>query len=188
MDNRLIEQELKKYFLLSEYSYFLGEEEGENTPDTEETEEIDIDTTSDETTNKMVGEDEIEVDVTELVNNTNKAIDVSNKLSDKTDQLLNKISQLEKSTEKMDLLYDKINNLEKEIAERNPKPLEKLELRVKDSYPFNIKLSDFWETKKDRYDISDSDEEKEYILTKDEADREYSEPQIKKTFTVTKEI
>ena len=65
-------------------------------------------------------------------------------------------------------------------------PEEKLELRSLDSYPFNMKLTDYWEEKaaKDKnYKITNGEEmEKEYVLSPDEIDDSYSEEVVKSSF------
>jgi hypothetical protein len=93
-------------------------------------------------------EDDIEIDVTSLVDGTEdakkaaiKAMKVSKNSSEK---LMDKLSDLEARLTRMDSVADKIENLEKEIVKRNPTPVEKLEMRSLSSYPYNIKLSDYW--------------------------------------------
>jgi hypothetical protein len=69
----------------------------------------------------------------------------------------------------MDTIASKISKLEQDIKT----PEEKLELRSLDSYPFNMKLTDYWEEKaaKDKnYRISSGEsfedgEKKEYVIT-----------------------
>ena len=58
-------------------------------------------------------------------------------------------------------------------------PEEKLELRSLDSYPFNQKLSDFFEDKEEDLEKTGKNE---YILTSDEIE-DYSPSEIKKTFS-----
>ena len=129
-------------------------------------------------------EDEVEVDVTSLVDGAKeakiaaiKAMKVSKNTGE---ELMGKLSDLEARLAKMDSVANKIENLEKEIVKRNPTPVEKLEMRSLDSYPYNIKLSDYWADKKGAYDVTDK--EKEYVLTNDDIDSDFSYSQIKDTF------
>ena len=135
-------------------------------------------------------EDEVEVDVTSLVNGADeakKAAIKAMKVSKETgDDLMDKLSDLEARLTRMDSVANKIENLEKEIIKRNPTPIEKLEMRSLSSYPYNVKLSDYWSDKEGQYDVMD-DKEKEYVLTKDDVDNEYSYSQIKDTFDKTSE-
>jgi hypothetical protein len=130
-------------------------------------------------------EDDIEIDVTSLVDGTEdakkaaiKAMKVSKNSSEK---LMDKLSDLEARLTRMDSVADKIENLEKEIVKRNPTPVEKLEMRSLSSYPYNIKLSDYWSEKEGPYDVMDK-KEKEYVLTNDDIDSNYNYSQIKDTF------
>lgn len=129
-------------------------------------------------------EEDIEVDVTSLVKGSKdakkaaiKAMKVSR---DTGEELMGKLSDLEARLAKMDSVASKIENLEKEIVKRNPTPVEKLEMRSLSSYPYNIKLSDYWSEKEGSYDVTDK--EKEYVLTDDDIDSDYSYSQIKDTF------
>ena len=54
---------------------------------------------------------------------------------------LGKLGDLESQVSGMDKVIDKIENLEKEIEERNPTPVEKLEMRSMDSFPYSITLN-----------------------------------------------
>ena len=130
-------------------------------------------------------EDEVEVDVTSLVKGSEdakKAAITAMKVSKETgDDLMNKLSDLEAKLSRMDSVANKIENLEKELVKRNPTPVEKLEMRSLSSYPYNIKLSDYWSDKEGQYDVMDK-EPKEYVLTKDDVDNEFSYSQIKDTF------
>jgi hypothetical protein len=66
----------------------------------------------------------------------------------------------------MDSLMSKLNSLEMKIEKyRDKTPQEKLELRTYDSYPFNQKLSDFFEDKKDEMEKTGKND---YVLTTDD--------------------
>lgn len=130
-------------------------------------------------------EDEVEVDVTSLVKGAddakNAAIKAMKVSKETGDGLMDKLSDLEAKLARMDSVANKIENLEKELVKRNPTPVEKLEMRSLSSYPYNIKLSDYWSDKEGQYDVMNK-EPKEYVLTKDDVDNEFSYSQIKDTF------
>ena len=94
---------------------------------------------------------------------------------------MTKLSDLEGKVGDMDQVISKISSLETEMKERIPTPKEKLELRSLDSYPYNVKLTDFWEDK----GMLDNEEEKEdgeYTLTDDDIKGDYNEIDIKDSF------
>jgi len=87
------------------------------------------------------------------------------------------LSSLSDQVSGMDQVIGKIENLEKEIEKRNPTPVEKLEMRSMDSFPYSIKLTDYWQDK-EGYDVN---EEEDYTLTQQEVD-DYSETEIEDSF------
>lgn len=70
-----------------------------------------------------------------MQNNANTKNDVSNQVGDMKQQ------------------YEKdMNELKREIQKRNPTPIEQIQLRSMSSFPYNVKLSDFWQaTDQDKY-------------------------------------
>ena len=79
----------------------------------------------------------------------------------------------------MDNLVNKLNDIEAKLEKFRPKSAEeKLDLRTIDSGPFNKKLSDFFDDKKEDWEKSGKHE---YILTSDEVE-DISPAEIKKTF------
>ena len=143
------------------------------------------------------GEEVEEIDVTAIVNKSDEAKDLAQQavnVGTENGQFLksltDKLSNLENQLSKMDNIASKITKLEKDVKS----PEEQLELRSLDSYPFNMKLSDYWQekSKDDRYRISTGEEvsdgqTKEYVLTPEELDNSYSEDEIKNSFNPTKE-
>tara|TARA_R110000796_G_scaffold40062_6_gene99414 strand:+ start:10790 stop:11578 length:789 start_codon:yes stop_codon:yes gene_type:complete len=131
-------------------------------------------------------EDEVELDVTELVQGTEAAKQSADLANQKISALLAKFDELTGSLDKMSAINDKIDGLEQEIEKRNPLPEEKLEMRSKDSYPYNLKLTDYWDNKQGHYDAmnggEDKKEQQEYVLTQDEVDTDYNSIEIKDTF------
>jgi pyruvate/2-oxoglutarate dehydrogenase complex dihydrolipoamide acyltransferase (E2) component len=128
-------------------------------------------------------EDEVEVDVTALVKSSEESAQAAKKASLHSAMLMNKLSDLEARIAKMDSISHKIENLEKEIVKRNPTPVEKLEMRSLDSYPYSQKLSDYWASKEGPYDVMNN-KPKEYILTKDDVNSSFSDASVQKSFNV----
>jgi hypothetical protein len=127
--------------------------------------------------------DEVELDVTELVKGSEAAKQSADSANSKIDQLMGMVDKLENQLTSMSAISDKIEGLEKEIERRNPTPKEKLEMRSLDSYPYSVKLSDFWADKGDRYDTgSESEKPEEYVLTQKDVDDSYSESNVEDTF------
>lgn len=132
----------------------------------------------------MGGETE-EIDVTSIVTGTEEAKNAAENASNTSEMLLQKLADLEVRLGNMDKVTAKIDELEKEIVKRNPTPVEKLEMRSLDSYPFNQKLTDYWAEKEGPYDVMNTDKEKEeYVLTHDDIDSEYNDIDVKKSFDV----
>jgi hypothetical protein len=141
------------------------------------------DTSADTTDAGDTGEEEVDVDVTQLVKGSEEAKNAASDASQKTSELLAKFSELEQRVSAMDSITSKINDLEKEIVKRNPTPVEKLEMRSMSSFPYNIKLTDYWKDV-DGYDATGEEKPQEYVLTKDEVDSGAMSGDIKKTFDV----
>jgi len=104
-----------------------------------------------------------ELDVTELVTSQKN---VEQRQEEYFDTLFNQLSTLEKKLGEMDQIMGKLNSLENKIERyREKTPQEKLELRAYDSYPFNQKLSDFFQDKKEEMELTGKHD---YVLTSDE--------------------
>lgn len=149
-------------------------------------------TASDELEDEGEGEVE-EIDVTAIVGKSEeakdlaqKAVTVGEKNTEFLQSLTDKLNNLESSLSKMDTIATKIDKLEQEVKT----PEEKLELRSLDSYPFNMKLTDYWEEKasKDKnYRISGGEEvsngeEKEYVIKPEDIDN-FNDNDIEKSFS-----
>jgi hypothetical protein len=126
--------------------------------------------------------DEVEVDVTQIVKGSEEAKKAADLSFLKTSELLSKFNDLEQRVAAMDSISSKIDTLEKEIVKRNPTPVEKLEMRSMSSFPYNIKLTDYWKDV-DGYDTG-VEEPKEFVLTKDDVDTGYTDASIKNTFNI----
>lgn len=117
-----------------------------------------------------------ELDVTELVSAQKN---IENKQEEYFDNLFGYLQNLETKLSDMDNLVNKLNDIEAKLEKFRPKSAEeKLELRTIDSGPFNKKLSDFFDDKKEDWEKSGKHE---YILTSDEVE-DISPAEIKKTF------
>ena len=117
-----------------------------------------------------------ELDVTDLVT-SQKSIET--KQGEYFDNLFGQINRLETKLSEMDKIFDKLTSMERTIEKyREKTPEEKLELRTYDSYPFNQKLSDFFDDKKVEMEKSGKNE---YVLTTDDI-TEINPDEIKNTF------
>jgi hypothetical protein len=132
-------------------------------------------------------EDEVELDVTDLVDSTDEAKSAAYKASKNTKLLMKKLEDLESRIASMDAVSGKIEALEKEIIKRNPTNVEKLEMQSLHSGPYTQKLTDYWADKHGAYDVMGNDKKEEYVLDKDTIDSDYSEGDIKQSFAVKPE-
>jgi hypothetical protein len=129
--------------------------------------------------------DATEVDVTSLVKGSEEAKHSADVASHNTELLLQKLTNLEASTAKMAAMSAKIDSLEQEIVKRNPTPVEKLEMRSLSSYPYSQKLTDYWADKEGPYDVMNTEKKpEEYVLKQSDIDADYSDGEIKKSFSV----
>lgn len=129
--------------------------------------------------------DDVEIDVTSLVKGSEDAKHSADMATHNTEMLLQKLGNLEQRMNSMVAISAKIEDLEKEVIKRNPTPVEKLEMRSFDSYPFNQKLTDYWADKEGAYDVMGKNKKpKEYVLTKTDIDSDYTDNNIMKSFAV----
>lgn len=147
-------------------------------PDTGESPEVEP-TESDDTTE--------EIDITDLVNMTKsikKQLDTAGSQQDtgateKMDALFSKLAELEGKLGEMDNVLAKIDQLGAQIQDVKPKtPVEKLEMRSLDSYPFSKKPDEFFQEKQDEMKRSGKNE---YVLTKGDVEN-YGKYDVMKSF------
>jgi hypothetical protein len=127
-----------------------------------------------------------EVDVTDLVNMTkNIKNDLENTKGEnstviqKMDDVFSRLGELEQKLSQMDSILVKIDQLGSQIQNiKEPTPVEKLEMRSLDSYPFNQKPQEFFANKQGEMRASGKNE---YVLTKSDVEN-YSQDEIEKTF------
>ena len=135
------------------------------------------------------GEDEEveEIDVTAIVSKSDEAktsADLAVQSSQETNtyvkDLMDKFANLEAQLGKMDTIMSKVSKIE----DTNQTPNEKLEMRSLDSFPYSMKLTDYWSDKvsdpTNNYDATENDEEV-FELTKDDLE-DYNELDIKNSF------
>jgi hypothetical protein len=156
-----------------------GTEETDPFADAGEGAEVEDEFASDD----MGGEETVEVDVTDIVDKTEETKTSVDGINTKMDELLGKLSDLESQVGGMDQVIGKIDDLEKEIEKRNPTPVERLEMRSMDSFPYSVSLTDFW-SDKEGYEATE--EETEYTLTQSDVDN-YDKKEIRDSFTSNNE-
>jgi hypothetical protein len=136
-----------------------------------------------------VDEDVEEIDVTDLVNNTEEVGDTVDKFAKQLTDIESRFSELSGQLSRMDMVFQKIDNIEMEIEKMiPPTPVEKMELRSLDSFPYNQRLDDYFEQKKGEYkrlrgvdlDVKPQ-QEKEYTLTVGDTE-EWDDNSIGKSF------
>ena len=122
------------------------------------------------------GDETEEIDITDLVTTQQ---DIKTKQEEFMDSLFTKLDDLQSKLSHMDQIMDKINSLENKYDKyREKTPEEKLMLRSLDSYPYNQKLTDFFDDKKGEMEETGKNE---YVLTSDEVEN-FSPNEIKDTF------
>lgn len=143
--------------------------EGAATPPAPPPQPIDVDADPDvekidsEGKSQEEGADTEELDITELVDSQKN---IEQKQEEYFNNLFGQLSSLESKLKEMDGIMNKLNSLEMKIEKyREKTPQERLELRTYDSYPFNQKLSDFFEDKKEEMEKTGKHD---YVLTADE--------------------
>ena len=135
----------------------------------------------DEFVEEPVGEETVEVDVTDIVDKAEETRSEIEGITSKMEELMGNLEDLSTKVTGMDQVIDKIDNLEKEIEKRNPTPVERLEMRSMDSFPYSIKLTDFWSDKEGYNTGEEEAPQEDYTLTQKDVD-EYSETDIKDSF------
>jgi len=119
-----------------------------------------------------------EIDITDLVTTQQE---IKKKQDEVMDGIFSKLDDLQSKLENIDQLMNKIDSLENKFDKyRDKTPEEKLMLRSLDSYPYNQKLTDFFNDKEPEMEKSGKNE---YVLTSDEVEN-FSPNEIKKTFNI----
>jgi hypothetical protein len=154
----------------------------DTTEGTEIPEPIDVETDPDveEVDTEKEGEEEEteEIDITDLVTTQQE---IKDKQETFMDDMIAKLDDLQSKLVNMDQILNKIDSLETKFDRyREKTPEEKLMLRSLDSYPYNQKLTDFFDDKKQEMEKTGKNE---YVLTSDEVEN-FSPNEIKKTFNI----
>jgi len=143
----------------------------ENDPDVEEV-------GGEDSEDKGGDEDTEEIDITDLITAQQE---IKAKQDEFMDGIFSKLDDLTSKLENMDQILNKIDSLENKFDKyREKTPEEKLMLRSLDSYPYNQKLTDFFDDKKGEMEETGKNE---YVLTSDEV-QNFSPGEIKKTFNI----
>lgn len=131
-----------------------------------------------------------EVDITDLVNmtqNIKNDLDASKTDNDqvmgKMGDLFSKLDDLESKLSQMDNVITKIDGLESKVEDmKEPTPIERLEMRSLDSYPFNQNPSEFFSQK--QLDMKKSGKN-EYVITKQDV-ADYNPGEMRDSFNQQK--
>jgi hypothetical protein len=130
----------------------------ENDPDVEK---IDDEGNSEKSSDE--GNESEELDITDLVDSQKN---IETKQEEYFTNLFGQLDNLQSKLGEMDNIMNKLNNLEAKIEKyREKTPQEKLELRTYDSYPFNQKLSQFFDDKSEEMEKTGKND---YVLTSDD--------------------
>jgi len=140
--------------------------------------ETEVDPAADDTTE--------EIDITDLVNmvkDVKKQMDNTQEQNpaeiQKMDDIFGKLGELEGKLGEMDSVLAKIDQLGAQIEDsKPPTPVEKLEMRSLDSYPFNQKPDEFFQDKQEEMKKSGKNE---YVLTKGDVEN-YGKYDMMKSF------
>ena len=108
-------------------------------------------------------------DLTDSQEETEKKVD---SLMSKFDKLFQMIGSFE---EKINQSDENINALKQEIEKRNPTQIEKMSMRSKGGYPFNVSPDEYWADKEETSNYSTEDDENgvnqsQYQITKNDVD------------------
>jgi hypothetical protein len=179
---------------------------GEGEEETEETETEEVEDEGDEfgTADEFSAADELEteddgteeIDVTDIVKRADdakgsaeRAVTAAEQGKNMIQDLMTKFDSLQQSLSKIDMVANELNIIKSDLQSQRPK--EKLELRSLDSYPFNVKLTDYWDDEKlkDNYEITSRNPDgksqdgstKVWKLNPDDV-KDYSATDIKKSF------
>lgn len=145
-----------------------------------------------ETDNQLTDDGTEEIDVTQLVEKQNELVaqfsELQNSLSSitqSTDQITQQISKELSSIKSYfnDEFKSKFDEIKKELIVRNPTPKEDLTLRSLDSYPYNIKVSEYFT---DYADQKKRDREN-FVLNLNNSQKKEEEDNQKKDFVLTKD-
>lgn len=152
-------------------------------PDTNDNvvgDETDGDFDGAEDVSEMQPDDEV-IDISDLTDSQEDTEEEVRKLGGKFGALLKRIDKFAKMVQDTD---NKIKDLKSEIEKRNPTPIEKLEMRSMDSYPYNIKPSDYWKEKEKKSDYRVMpDDKEEYTITQNDLNSGFDPKALSDSFS-----
>lgn len=136
-------------------------------------------------------EDDEVIDVDDL---TDSQEDTEKKVDKLTHKFRNLMSKMDDILSAIDANNEHIDALQADMEKRNPTPVEKLTLRSKDSYPFNVSPEQYWGEKEESSNYSTENDEngaddEVYKITKSDVDNISNWQDIYKTMqesTLTK--
>lgn len=141
-------------------------------------------------------EDEDVIDVDDITNAQEKTNDKVNSVGRDLGKVDGRIEKLINAVDKLETMFDKNNHdildLKREFEKRNPTETERLNLRSLDSYPYNVRPSDYWEQKAKTSNYSayaDNNEPTtdEYVITNNDVD-DFNEREIADSFTIDDDL
>lgn len=127
---------------------------------------------------------EVEVDITDLVNSTKDTKDKIDGTNELLNSLISKFDELETKMTSFDEILNRIDKIEQDFEKRLPTPVERLEMRSMDSYPYSVKLTDFWSEEVADIDGEEKNNGEEYVLTPEDVKKDYNASTIKTSFNV----
>lgn len=143
-----------------------------------------------------MGSDDEVIDVDDLTNAQEELNDKMISSTQELGQVDSKISSLLQAIDKMENMISNNNNqiqsLKSEFEKRNPTQTEKLNLRALDSYPYNVKVKDYWDEKSansnyDAYGDNSESPTKEYKITNNDVDN-FNDRQMNDSFNVNDDM
>lgn len=132
-------------------------------------------------TNLVLKQDELARNVQNV---TKQMEDLLKSLKDENEGLKSQLSSTQNN------FSQELKNVQRELAKRNPTPEENLYMQSIYSYPYNIKLTDFWTAKSDgdsfKGNVSrvkpEKTDEEEMILKMSDVNKDYDERNISQSF------
>lgn len=158
--------------------------------------EVDDDLGMDGTDTDAAGEGDDVIDVDDLTNAQEKVNDKVNSVGRDLGKVDGRIEKLLGAIEKLEGMFDRNNSeiadLRREFEKRNPTQTEKLNLRSLDSYPFNVRPTDYWADKGENsnyqaYADNSEPTTDEYQVTNSDVD-DFSEREIADSFDIEDEL
>lgn len=146
--------------------------------------------------NEEPEEDEEVIDVDDITNAQEKTNDKVNSVGRDLGKVDNRIEKLINAIDKLETMFDKNNqdivDLRKEFEKRNPTQTEKLNLRSLDSYPFNVRPTDYWaeKAKNSNYSAYADNQEpttNEYVITNSDVD-DFNDREIADSFFIDDDL